>query len=342
MRYHPPEHGTVRLVDPDSIDLGLLEDTTIAVVGYGNQGRAQALNLRDSGCRVVIGQRPGPRAELAREDGFDVLSGMDAARVADVVQLLVPDHLMPKVYYEEVAPVLKEGRALAFSHGFAVHFKTITPMQGVDVYLVGPKGIGVQVRAQYEAGVGVPMLVAVEEDATGSALRLAVAHAAAVGLGRTGIYETTFRDETECDLFGEQAVLCGGIAELVRAAFEVLVEKGYPPEIAYFECLHELKLIADLLYDRGIAETFRAISPTAAFGAYTRGPRLVTDATRAELRRMVEEIQSGAFARELEEEMRTGGGLSRAHAGKAAAHPIEEAGRRIRAQFLTPPGAEAP
>lgn len=321
----------LRVFKQDDVRPELLSGRTVATVGYGNQGRAQALNLRDGGARVIIGQRTGsPRHAQALEDGFEVYDAAAATERADFVLMLVPDHLMAAVFAREVGPALREGSALVFSHGYAIHFGQITPPDGIDTILVAPKGIGHQVRAQYVAGHGVAVLVGVQKDATGSALNRAVALAGAIGRGIAGIYETTFRDETECDLFGEQAVLCGGVPELLRLSYETLVEAGYPPELAYFECIHELKLIADLIYSRGVSRMFNAISPTAAYGAFTRGPRVINEDTRTELRALLAEIRSGAFTKEFRKESEGGAPVRAASLERLAEHPSEETGRLIR------------
>jgi len=321
----------LRVFKQDEVRPELLSGRTIAIVGYGNQGRAQALNLRDSGARVIIGQRNGsPRHTQALQDGFEVYDASGATTRADFVLMLVPDHLMAGVFTREVGPALRDRSALVFSHGYAIHFGQITPPEGIDTILVAPKGVGHQVRAQYVAGHGVAVLVGVHHDASGSALDRAVALAGGIGRGIAGIYETTFRDETECDLFGEQAVLCGGVPELLRLSYETLVEAGYPPELAYFECIHELKLIADLIYSRGVSRMFQAISPTAAFGAFTRGPRVINDDSRARLRALLSEIRSGAFAKEFGKEAEGGAPVRRAALENLAGHPSEETGRLIR------------
>jgi ketol-acid reductoisomerase len=324
----------IDVIDPSTLRPDAFAGRTVAILGYGNQGRAQALNLRDSGIRVVVGNRAGSeRAARAAADGFDVFGPAEATRRADAVLLLTPDDTHAALVAGELAQALSPGKALGFAHGYSVVFGGLRAPEGVDVILVAPKGIGVQVRAQYEAGNGIPMLVAVERDATGRALETALALSVGVGRGTAGLYRTTFREETETDLFGEQAVLCGGVPELMRAAFDTLVEAGYPPELAYFECLHELKLIVDVAYAHGLAALSARISPTADFGGATRGPRIVTDATRAELRAMLEEIRSGAFAFELSREMAGGSPVLRAHRARLAAHASEPAGASVRARM---------
>ena len=314
-------------------DLAVLSGKTVAVVGYGSQGHAHALNLRDSGVQVVVANRPGSRNyRRAVEDGFTVLSPAEAAARAQVVQLLVPDHVMPDVF-EEIRPHLSEGKALGFAHGFNIHFGQIRPPQGVDVFMVAPKGPGHLVRRMFEEGKGVPALIAVHQDATGRARELALAYAKGLGATRAGVIETTFREETETDLFGEQAVLCGGVTELVRAGFETLVQAGYQPEVAYFECLHELKLIVDLMWEGGISWMRHSISDTAEFGDLTVGPKVIDDHVRANMRRVLENIRSGQFAREWILENRAGRPVMNALRLAQARHPIEEVGRRLRAMM---------
>ena len=281
------------------VDRGALDGKTIAVIGYGSQGRAHALNLHDSRHAVVVGLRPG--SQVATRRGVKASQWRRSPRrssAADVVIMLIPDEEQPGVYMREIVEHLRPGTALTFAHGFGIHFGTIVPPGDVDVIMIAPKGPGRLVRTEYENGRGVPCLIAIHQDATGQARAIAFAYAAAIGGGRAGILETTFREETETDLFGEQAVLCGGMSALVKAGFETLVEAGYAPEMAYFECLHEMKLIVDLMYERGIEGMRDAISNTAKYGDYTRGPRIVNDATRAEMRKILSEIQSGAFAQE--------------------------------------------
>jgi ketol-acid reductoisomerase len=313
------------------VDRGALDGKTIAVIGYGSQGRAQALNLHDSRQEVVVGLRAGSASrDEARRDGLPVASIPDAVAKADVVMLLIPDEEQPAVYMRDVVEHLRPGVALAFSHGFGIHFGTIVPPADVDVIMIAPKGPGRLVRTEYEAGRGVPCLVAVHQDATGKARAIGMAYAAAIGGGRAGILETTFREETETDLFGEQAVLCGGMSALVTAGFETLTEAGYAPEMAYFECLHEVKLIVDLMYERGIEGMRNAISNTAKYGDYTRGERIVNDDTRAEMRKILGEIQSGAFAQEWVAEHAAGKPSFRKFREKAAAHELEHVGTELR------------
>ena len=318
----------------DDADLSLIRDRTVAVIGYGSQGHAHANNLKDSGVEVIVGLRDGSSsASKAEKAGMDVRPVPEAAAAADVVMILVPDELAGRVYESDVRDNAKPGAALAFAHGFNVHFGYVEPRADMDVFMVAPKGPGHLVRSTYVEGGGVPALIAVHQDAGGEARDIALAYAAAIGGGRAGIIETTFKEETETDLFGEQAVLCGGATALVRAGYETLVEAGYAPEMAYFECLHELKLIVDLIYEGGIANMRYSISNTAEFGDLTRGPRIVDERTRAEMRGILEEIQSGRFAREWMDENAAGGERFRALREAAAQHGIEETGARLRAMM---------
>ena len=312
-------------------DLNLLKGKTIAIIGYGIQGRGQALCLRDSGCSVVVSEMQGtPNYEQAKKDGFNPVSAMDAAKQADVIQILTQDHVQAKVYSESIKPNLKKGKALCFSHGFNIRFKQIKPPKNVDVFMVAPKGPGALVRRMYEEGKGVPCLVAIFQDATGSALPLALAYAKAIGGTRMGVIETTFSEETETDLFGEQAVLCGGVSEMIKAGFDTLIEAGYQPEIAYFEVLHELKLITDLIQEFGISGMRRRVSNTACYGDLTRGPRVVNQKTRKEMKKILKEIRSGKFAKEWIKENETGranfDGLLKA----GDEHKIEQVGKQLR------------
>jgi ketol-acid reductoisomerase len=312
-------------------DLGLLKDKTIAVIGYGSQGHAHAQNLRDSGCKVIIGQRPGGKNyEKAKQDGFEPMSAAEAASKADCIMILLPDQLQAAVYAESIKPHLTAGKTLFFAHGFNIHFNQIVPPADVDVVMVAPKGPGHLVRRVYTEGGGVPCLVAVHQDATGKALATALAYAKGVGGARAGVLETNFAEETETDLFGEQVVLCGGATALVKAGFETLVEAGYQPEIAYFECLHELKLIVDLLYESGMAGMRYSISDTAEYGDLTRGPRIVTDETKKEMKKILNEIQTGAFAREFILENHVGQPHFQALRRREARHQIEEVGAKLR------------
>jgi ketol-acid reductoisomerase len=313
------------------IDRGAIDGKTIAIIGYGSQGRAHALNLRDSGCRVIVGlradsgSRPG-----AQRDGVEVAEVADAVKRADVTMMLIPDEEQPATYMRDVKDNLKPGSALAFAHGFGIHFGTIVPAANVDVWMCAPKGPGRLVRSEYEMGRGVPCLIAIHQDYTGKARATAAAYASAIGGGRAGILETNFREETETDLFGEQAVLCGGTSALVTAGFETLVEAGYAPEMAYFEVLHELKLIVDLMYERGIEGMRNSISNTAKYGDYTRGPRIVDDKTKATMKQILSEIQSGAFAQQWVAEHAAGKPSFTKFREEAAKHPIEAVGKKLR------------
>jgi ketol-acid reductoisomerase len=287
-------------------DIKMLDGKTVAVIGYGSQGRGQSLCLKDSGINVVIGVRPGKSQDAAKADGHRVADVEEAAKEADVIMLLIPDHLQQQVYDQQIKQHLTAGKALVFSHGFNIHYGLITPSADVDVLMVAPKGPGPFVRRQYEEGKGVPSLIAIHQDATGNARAIGLAYAKGLGATRAAVYETNFKEETETDLFGEQAVLCGGASELVRAGFETLVAAGYAPEMAYFECLHELKLIVDLMYEKGITGMRAAISDTAKWGDVTVGKRIINEGTRAEMKRVLDDIQSGRFANEWMEENKNG------------------------------------
>jgi ketol-acid reductoisomerase len=311
-----------------------LSGRTFAIVGYGSQGHAHALNLRDGGARVIVGLRAGSAsAERARAAGLDVRPVAAAAAAADTIMMLVPDQDARAVYERDVAGGLGAGKTLMFAHGFNIHYGEIRPPAGVDVSLVAPKSPGHLVRSEYEAGRGVPGLVAVHQDASGEALPNALAYAAGIGCTRAGVIETSFREETETDLFGEQAVLCGGVTALVKAGFETLTAAGYRPEMAYFECLHELKLIVDLMYRGGLQFMRHSISDTAEYGDYTRGPRLVTEETRAEMRRILAEVQNGSFAREWLDENRAGRPTFERLRQQDREHLIEQVGKRLRAMM---------
>ena len=308
-----------------------IQNKTIAVVGYGIQGRGQALNLRDSGLNVIVAQRKGgPNYDKAVADGFKPMDVADAAKKADVIIILTQDHLQAEIYNQSIKPYLTKGKALAFSHGFNIHFKFIVPPKDVDVFMIAPKGPGALVRRQFEEGKGVPCLVAIHQNATGKALKVALAYAKGIGGSRAGIIQTTFKEETETDLFGEQTVLCGGASELVKAGFETLVKAGYQPEIAYFECLHELKLIVDLIYEDGIQGMRKRVSDTAEYGDMSRGPRIVNARTRAEMKKILKEIQSGKFAAEWMAENKNGrkNFIKMRKAGET--HLIEKVGSRLR------------
>src|SRR5919205_832285 len=312
-------------------NLSHLEGRTVAIIGYGSQGHAHALNLRDSGVNVVVGLYPGSKSwAKAEAAGLRVLTTADAAKAADTVMILVSDHIQGDLYHKEIAPHMTPGKTLMFAHGFNIHFQQIAPPPGVDVSMVAPKAPGHRVRELYTEGVGVPALVAIHQDATGKALQNALAYALALGCLKAGVIETNFKEETESDLFGEQAVLCGGAAELIRAGFETLVEAGYAPEIAYFECLHELKLIVDLIYEGGLSYMRYSVSDTAEYGDYTRGPRIVNDQTRAEMKKILAEIQSGEFARQWIEENKTGRKKFLAMREAAQTQPIEKVGKELR------------
>jgi ketol-acid reductoisomerase len=312
-------------------DLNLLKDKKIAVIGYGSQGHAHANNLRDSGCDVVVGLKPGsPSLTKAQAEGLEVINTADAVLVADVVMVLVPDELAPGIYRESIAPNLQPGNYLAFAHGFSIHFKKVVPPADVNVFLVAPKAPGHLERYEYTQGRGVPCLLAVHQDPSGDTKQLGLAYASAIGGGRAGILDTTFKEETETDLFGEQAVLCGGVTALIQAGYETLVEAGYQPEMAYFECLHELKLIVDLIYEGGIENMRYSVSNTATYGDLTRGPRVINDSTRREMKRLLADIQSGEFADEWMSECEAGKPEFKKLETKAANHPIEDVGRKLR------------
>lgn len=325
-----PRGKMPKLYLDEDADLSWIKNRTIAVIGYGNQGHAQAQNLRDSGCEVIVGARKGKSWERAEEDGFRVYSVGEAAERADIIHLLVPDEQQPDLYREAISPHLREGKTLGFSHGFNIHFRQIVPPPQVDVILVAPKAPGSMVRKMYLQGSGVPGLVAVFQDASGGALKTALAMAKGIGLTRIGVLQTTFKEETETDLFGEQAVLVGGVSELIKAGFETLVEAGYQPENAYFECLHELKLIVDLIYERGIEGMMAAVSNTAEYGGRTRGPRIIGGEARRMMRELLREIQSGDFAREWLEENRKGLPALRRMREEGREHLIEKVGRELR------------
>lgn len=314
--------------------LAPLQGKTIAIIGYGSQGHAHALNLRDSGLNVVVGLHARSKSKAKAEAaGLSVLSVADAAKTADVVMILLPDHLQGEVYRQEIAPAMTKGKTLMFAHGFNIHFGGIKPPADIDVSMIAPKAPGHRVRELFTEGVGVPALVAIAQDASGKALQNALAYAFALGCLKAGVIETTFREETESDLFGEQAVLCGGVSELIRAGFETLTEAGYAPEIAYFECLHELKLIVDLIYEGGLSYMRYSVSDTAEYGDYTRGPRIVTAETRAEMKKILSEIQSGEFARTWLNENRTGRKKFLAMREGAKDQPIERVGAELRAMM---------
>jgi ketol-acid reductoisomerase len=315
-------------------NLDLLAEKTIAIIGYGSQGHAHALNLKDSGMQVVVGLYPGsPSASQAEAEGLTVKPVAEAAKAADLIMILLPDEVQKTVYTTEIAPHLSESNVLAFAHGFNIHFAQVVPPAHVDVIMVAPKGPGHLVRRTYTQGQGVPCLFAVYQDASGQARDRAMAYAKGIGGTRAGILETTFREETETDLFGEQAVLCGGLTALIKAGYETLVDAGYQPELAYFECLHEVKLIVDLIVEGGLAKMRHSISNTAEYGDYTRGPRIVTDQTKAEMRQILTEIQTGQFAKEFVLENLSGKAGFTAMRRREAEHSIEEVGQDLRAMF---------
>jgi ketol-acid reductoisomerase len=312
-------------------DLSLIKARKVAILGYGSQGHAHANNLKDSGVNVVVGLRPGSASEAkARQAGLAVADLGDAVAQADVVMVLAPDEHQAALYRDVIAPNIREGAALAFAHGFNIHFQQILPRADLDVIMIAPKGPGHLVRSTYTQGGGVPSLIAVHQDSSGQAKQIALAYASANGGGRAGIIETNFREETETDLFGEQAVLCGGATALVEAGFETLVEAGYAPEMAYFECLHELKLIVDLMYEGGIANMRYSISNTAEYGDITRGPRVINEESRQAMREILTEIQRGEFAREFILENQAGSAVLKASRRLAEEHPIEQVGARLR------------
>jgi len=323
----------VQIFYNEDADLKHLSDKKIAIIGYGSQGHAQAQNLKDSGLDVLIGLRKGRSWDQALKDGFDVLSVAEAANRGDIVQLLLPDERQAAVYRAEIEPQLQEGNALSFSHGFNIHYNQIVPPADVDVIMVAPKGPGHLVRRIYTQGEGVPALVAVYQDYTGNAFQTALAYAKGIGATRAGVLETSFREETETDLFGEQAVLCGGTTALIKAGFETLVEAGYKPEIAYFECLHELKLIVDLIHEGGLSWMRHSISDTAEYGDLTRGERIITNATRDAMRRLLRDIQTGEFAREWILENQANRPVFNALTRQEREHPIETVGAKLRAMM---------
>ena len=315
-------------------DMAVLKGKTIAIIGYGSQGHAHAQNLRDSGLDVVVGQRPGgANYDLAKEHGFAPMTAAEAAAKADLIMILLPDQHQAGVYEQDIKPHLKAGKALLFAHGFNIHFSQIVPPKDVDVFLIAPKGPGHLVRRTYVEGGGVPCLVAIHQDATGKALQIALAYARGVGGARSGVIETTFREETETDLFGEQAVLCGGLCALIQAGYETLVDAGYAPEMAYFECLHEVKLIVDLIYEGGLGTMRSSISDTAEYGDYVTGPRIITDETKKEMKAVLSDIQQGVFARNFILENKANMASFKAMRRIQAEHPIETVGRELRAMM---------
>jgi len=313
-------------------DVNLIKGKKVAIVGYGSQGHAHALNLRDSGLKdVAVALREGsPTRKKAEGEGIQTMTPTEAAKWADVVMMLTPDELQADIYRDELHANMKEGAALVFAHGLNVHFSLIEPRADLDVFMIAPKGPGHTVRGEYKRGGGVPCLVAVAQNASGNAMEIALSYASAIGGGRSGIIETSFKEECETDLFGEQAVLCGGLTELIKAGFETLVEAGYAPEMAYFECLHEVKLIVDLMYEGGMANMRYSISNTAEYGDYVTGPRIVTPETKAEMKRVLEDIQSGRFVRDWMLECKAGQPSFKATRRRNAEHQIEEVGERLR------------
>jgi ketol-acid reductoisomerase len=315
-------------------DLKDLKGKKIAIIGYGSQGHAQAQNLRDSGLDVIVSQRKGgENYELALRHGFKPITASEAARQADLIQILTQDHIQAKLYEEDVKPHLRKGKTLLFSHGFNIHYGQIVPPKEIDVVMIAPKGPGHLVRREYEKGAGVPSLLAIHQDFTKKAKKTALAYAKGLGATRAGVIETTFKEETETDLFGEQAVLCGGVSELIKAGFDTLVEAGYHPEIAYFECLHELKLIVDLMYEGGLSYMRYSVSDTAEYGDLTRGKRIITQETRQEMKRILEEVRNGNFAKEWIIENRVGRPVFTALRKKEAEHPIEVVGKKLRSMM---------
>jgi len=316
-------------------DVALIKGKKVAILGYGSQGHAHAMNLRDSGVKeIVVGLREGSATrQKVKAAKFKVMSAAEAAGWADVVMMLTPDELQADIYADDLRGTMKKGAALAFAHGFNIHFKLIEPRQDIDVFMVAPKGPGHTVRSEYQRGGGVPCLIAVGQDASGNAHEIGLSYASAIGGGRAGVIETSFREECETDLFGEQVVLCGGLVELIKAGFETLVEAGYAPEMAYFECLHEVKLIVDLIYEGGIANMNYSISNTAEYGEYRSGPRIVSPEVKAEMRRILDDIQSGRFARDWVLENKAGQASFKALRARSVAHPIEEIGEKLRAMM---------
>ena len=324
----------VKIYYDKDADLKYLKDKTVAIMGFGSQGHAHALNLKDSGVTVVVGARSGSRAEkAAKKAGLAVKSVAEAAKEGQLIMMLVPDHVQADVYEAEIKDNLEKGDSLLFAHGFSIHFGQIVPPDFVDVFMVAPKGPGHLVRRQYQEGGGVPCLLAIHQDATGEAKQRGLAYASGIGGARAGVLETTFKEETETDLFGEQSVLCGGISELIHAGYDTLIEAGYQPEVAYFECLHEVKLIVDLIYEGGISNMRYSISDTAKYGDITRGKRIITDETRKEMKKILGEIQSGEFAREWIAENKSGRKLFDARLKEDAGHPIEEVGEKLRSMM---------
>lgn len=323
-----------RIFYQEDCNLSLLDGKTIAIIGYGSQGHAHALNLKESGCHVIIGLYEGSRSwKKAEEQGFEVYTAAEAAKQADIIMVLINDEKQAALYKNDIEPNLEEGNMLMFAHGFNIHYGCIVPPKNVDVTMIAPKGPGHTVRSEYQAGKGVPCLVAVQQDATGKALDMALAYALGIGGARAGVLETTFRTETETDLFGEQAVLCGGVCALMQAGFETLCEAGYDPRNAYFECIHEMKLIVDLIYEGGLADMNYSISNNAEFGGYVTGPKVVSDQARAAMRKALSDIQDGSYAKNFLLENQVGAPMLRSIRAQTAAHPIEVVGARLRSMM---------
>ena len=317
------------------INQGLIKTKKIAVIGFGSQGYGQSMNLKDSGCDVVLGLRQGGKSDIKAKDyGLKTLSIENAVKWADIVQILIPDEIQAKVYEEQIKPYMKAGQYLMFSHGFNIHYKKIEPASDINVIMVAPKGPGHTVRSQYQEGKGVPSLIAIYQDATGDSKEVALSYASAIGAGRAGIIETTFKEETETDLFGEQAVICGGVSALMKAGFEVLTEAGYSPHMAYFEVLHEMKLIIDLVNQGGLADMRYSISNTAEYGDMTRGPKVIGEEAKNAMRQILKDIQSGKFAEEFTSEMSSGCANFNRLRQENANHPIEKTGEEIRSSFV--------
>ena len=325
----------MRVYYDSDADAGLIKSKKVAIVGYGSQGHAHAQNLRDSGVgEVVIALREGSAtAKKAEGAGFRVMTGAQAATWADIIMILAPDELQAGIYADDIAPNIRPGTAIAFAHGLNIHFGLIEPKADIDVFMIAPKGPGHTVRSEYVRGGGVPCLIAIHQDASGNAHDVALSYASAIGGGRSGVIETSFREECETDLFGEQAVLCGGLTHLIQAGFETLTEAGYAPEMAYFECLHEVKLIVDLMYEGGIANMRYSISNTAEYGDITTGPRIITSETKAEMKRVLADIQGGRFVKDFVLDNRAGQPELKAARKQAAAHPIEQVGTKLRAMM---------
>jgi len=324
----------MKIYQDKDADMNVLKGKTIAVIGFGAQGRAQALCMKDSGLKVIMGLRKGGKSETeAKKEGFEVYSVSDAAKKADIIHILIPDEVQAEVYTKEIAPHMKEGKTLSFSHGFNIAFKKIVPPTGVDVIMVAPKSPGTEERKRYLEGFGVPGLVAVHKNESKKAKETALAMAKACGFTRAGVIECTFPQETYEDLFGEEAVLCGGLAELIKAGFETLTERGYPPEMAYFECLHEMKLIVDLVYEGGLPHMYDVVSNTACYGGLTRGKRIITPETKKEMHKILDEVESGKFAEEFVNEYKTGFKNMERMIDEERTHPIETVGKEIRELF---------